>query len=139
MSIFLNIASAVLIIPIVILAVFFLFIDVLAGGTFAGLLDALLAMLRFLPDPDDPKAVFAAALPTMAVLAGGIYLMIRISFLFPLTVFLLGLGSLGCVILDASTGPEPDNFLLWVGVVGVVLAAVQFRRALVPRVRAVKA
>jgi hypothetical protein len=135
MSVFLNIISAVLILPVVLLAAFFLFIDALTGQTLGSLFDAIMAPLQILPDPDSRASVAVAVLLAITVPAGVIYLTIRFAFLFPLFILVLGLGSLSCVLWDTGIRGAADNLLPWAAVVGVILSAAQLRRALVRRIR----
>jgi hypothetical protein len=135
MSVFLNIMSAVLILPVVLLAAFFLFIDALTGQTLGSLFDAIMAPLQILPDPDSRASVAVAVLLAITVPAGVIYLTIRFAFLFPLFILVLGLGSLSCVLWDTGIRGAADNLLPWAAVVGVILSAAQLRRALVRRIR----
>jgi len=135
MSVFLNIISAVLILPVVLLAAFFLFIDALTGQTLGSLFDVILAPLQILSDPDSRASVAVAVLLAIVVPASVIYLTIRFVFLFPSLILVLGLGSLSCVVWDTGVRVAADNLLAWAAVVGVILSAVQLRRTLVRRIR----
>ncbi|HEV2187718.1 MAG TPA: hypothetical protein VGR70_10960 [Stellaceae bacterium] len=91
MSIFLNIVSAVLILPLVAFSLFILSVDMVsgrpAGHWFGKMLDILLWLL---PDPDNPVSVVIGLLAMVLFLAGLVYLTIRFVFVYPLIMLVLG-------------------------------------------------
>lgn len=136
MSIFLNIVSAVLILPLVAFSLFFLSVDMIsgrpAGHWFARLLDILFFLL---PDPGNPVSAVIALLAMVLFLAGAVYLMIRFVFVYPLIMLVLSLVTSTFIISDAGKLPSADDLLLWAGVLGIAASAVQLKRSLFPRVR----
>jgi hypothetical protein len=79
--------------------------------------------------------IVAAIILAIGAAAGAIYLMIRFPVLFPLLVFLLGLGALSCVVWQTGVQDAVDNFFWWAAVLGIVMSALQLRRTLAPRTR----
>ena len=135
MSVFLNIVSAVLILPLVAFSVFLLFIDAIIGRPLGSLFGAMLDVLILLPNPDNPLNVMIALVSMVLVVGGLIYLMIRFVFLFPLTMLVIGILSLAFVELDTSVPPSPDDLFLWTGALGILASAAQLKRTLYPRAR----
>lgn len=136
MSIFLNIVSAVLILPLVAFSLFILSVDMVsgrpAGHWFGKMLDILLWLL---PDPDNPVSVLIGLLAMVLFLAGLVYLMIRFVFVYPLIMLVLGVLTLAFTTLDTSAPPTADDLLLWAGGLGILASAVQLKRSLFPRAR----
>jgi hypothetical protein len=126
MSILLNLASAVLILPIVSLAAFFLAVEVAARQTLGSFLSWFGRLLLSLPEF---TTVIAGMIGLLLAAVALIYLMVRFHFLLPLTIILLGVAASAHVVWATAAEGAAGNPLLWAAVVGVGLAAAQFRRA----------
>ena len=133
MSIFLNIASVVLVLPVVAIAFFFLVMDAVVGRPLGAVFDRAMSLLLWLPDPNSPVSLILAICLPLFVVAGLAYLMIRVAYLFPLVVMLLGAASLVCVITEAHDPPGAGNLFFWAAGLGIALSAVQLKRSLFPR------
>src|SRR5579863_4386196 len=137
MSIFLNIVSAVLILPLVAFSLFFLSVDMISGGPAGHWFGRMLDILFFLlPDPGNPISAVVALLAMVLLLAGLVYLMIRFVFVYPLIMLVLGVLTLVFITLDVSTPPSADDLLLWAGALGILASGVQLKRSLFRRARA---
>lgn len=129
MSIFLNIASVVLVLPVVATAVFFLVMDAIVGRPLGAV---FMSILLWMPDPNSPVSAMLAICVLLFVIAGLSYLMIRVVYLFPLIVLLVGAASLVCVITEAHDPPGAGNLFLWAAGLGITVSAVQLKRSLFP-------
>jgi hypothetical protein len=129
-SVFLNIVSAVLILPLVALAVFFYSVHWVAGHTVGSLFEAVVALVRLLPDPDNPAAIGLAVLATIGLPAAMIYLAVRFRFVLPLALLALGAFASAYVLWATGIQDAADNFLMWGAMLGVVLSGVQLVRML---------
>ena len=124
MSILLNVVSALLVMPMVGLACFFVLVELTARQTLGSMLHGLLDLFLELPSYLIP----AALLPL--ILGAAIYAMVRVLFLFPLAIFACGLVATSHVLWAAGVTDAWSNPLLWMAIVGMVLSAVQLRRAI---------
>ena len=130
MSVFLNVVSAVLILPLVALALFFYAVHWVAGHTVGSLFEAVFALVRLLPDPDNPAAIVLAVLAAIALPAAMIYLAIRCRFVLPLALLALGAFASAYVLWATGIQDAADNFLMWSAMLGVVLSGAQLVRML---------
>ena len=90
----------------------------------------MLALVRLLPDPDNPIVVVLAILVAVGLPAALIFLMIRFLFLLPLIILVLGCVALGYVVWCTGLQGAVDDLLVWSAVIGVILSAPQLVRTL---------
>ena len=117
MSVFLNLAGAVLVLPIVALAGFFLLVEAAARQTLGSMLRWLGAALLSLPG--NLAVVVAVAIGMLLGFAGIVYLMLRFRFLLPLTIVVLGGAASAHVLWATGMADAWDNPLLWAAALGM--------------------
>lgn len=128
MSILLNLASALLVMPIVGLACFFVLVELTARQTLGSIMHGLLDL--FLELPSYLVAAAAAVALLLTCLGTAIYAMVRMPFLFPLAILGCGLAATNHVLWATGLTDAPSNPFLWMAIAGVVLSVVQLRRSI---------
>jgi hypothetical protein len=127
MSALFNLAGLALILPNLGLALFFLAVSLVAEQkTLGALVAALWALLGRLPHADYLPFIMLALLAALVLL---VIALVRIPFLLPLLIVVLGVASIVCVGHLTSFRELAVNPLGWLGVAGVMLGGWQFWRA----------
>ncbi len=128
MSVLLNLASALLVLPIVCLAGFFILVELTARQTLGSLIRGLFDL--FLELPSYLSAAAVALVLFLVVLGAAIYAMTRVLFLLPLTILACGVVATSHVLWAAGPADAAGSPFLWMAAVGIVLSAVQLRRSI---------